>query len=116
MIGELTSVDNGPQRNVKLTIAADEVFSEIADPPGSLSPSDIVEYHARETLFEAGRLISLEFVLRNGSMVTFYRTRTMLDFGLLLDWLDAVIGFRPRTWVERIAEPGGAGNSHSAGE
>ena len=105
MIGEIISVEHGPKRNLKLIVSADELFSEIAEPPGSLRPSEVVEYLARETLFEGEPLISLEFVMKSGSVVTFYRTRTMFDFGLLLDWLDAGIGFRPRKWVERIAKP-----------
>lgn len=101
MLGKLTSVEHGPERNVKVTVTTNEVFSEIADPPGRLRTSDIVEYVVRESLCESEPLVSLEFVMTKAGKVTFYRTQSRFDMALLLDWLDSEIGVRPRRWIEK---------------
>jgi len=44
MIGKLTSVENGPERNVKLIITPTEVRSEISSPLGIYQPRSIDHY------------------------------------------------------------------------
>jgi hypothetical protein len=98
MIGQLISVANVPERNVKLTINAEEVYSQIADPQGAIKASDITEYLIKEETIEGALLYSLEFTMSSPGLgkVSFYRTRSQFDLALLLDMLEATIGDRPR--------------------
>jgi hypothetical protein len=98
MIGQLTSVANGPERNVKVTITPEEVFSEISEPPGARRATDVVEFVVREESVDGAPLFTLEFTMAapKPGRVSFYRTRSQFDLALLLDMLEATIGDRPR--------------------
>jgi hypothetical protein len=100
MIGKLTSVENGPERNVDLSIAADEVRSEISSPPGSFDPRSIDHYEVSGLQQHDTGLITLAFALRNGRRVLFYSTESKFDMVLLLDQLDGTIGERRREVVD----------------
>jgi hypothetical protein len=96
MIGALTSVQNGPERNVKLVVTPTEVQSEISSPCGSVDPRDIEHYELTGLGPEEKGLITLTFVLRDQQRVQFYCTDSKFDMALLLDQLDAAIGMRRR--------------------
>jgi hypothetical protein len=96
MIGRLTSVENGPERNVRLVITASELRSEISSPSGTFDPRDVDHYevsglHERDT-----GLVTLTFVLADSERVRFYSTESKFDMALLLDHLDRTIGERRR--------------------
>src|SRR4030095_12443287 len=98
MIGRLTSVANGPERNVKLTITSEDVYSEIAERAGVRKASDVVEYVVREETVGGAPLYTLEFTMSTPGLekISFYRTHSQFDLALLLDMLEAKIGDRPR--------------------
>jgi hypothetical protein len=96
MIGALTSVQNGPERNVKLVVTPTEVHSEISSPCGSVDPRNIEQYEVTGLGPEERGLITLTFVLRDQQRVQFYCTDCKLDMALLLDQLDAAIAVRRR--------------------
>jgi hypothetical protein len=96
MIGELTSVEDGPERNVRLVITPTEVYSEISSPAGSYQPQTIDHYEVSGMQDTPGNLIALTFVLADQRRVQFYCTRSKFDMALLLDQLDATIGERKR--------------------
>jgi ferredoxin len=95
LIGELTSVENGPQRNVEVIITPTEVRSQISEPPGSYDPQSIDQYEIGGLQQEEG-LLRLILVLTNRRRILFYSTRSKIDMVLLLDQLDGTIGGRPR--------------------
>jgi hypothetical protein len=98
VIGQLTSVVNGPERNVKVTITPEEVYSEIAEPSGARRASDLVEYVVKEETLDGATLFTLEFTMSTPGLekISFYRTHSQFDLALLLDMLEATIGDRPR--------------------
>jgi hypothetical protein len=96
MIGRLTSVENGPERNVKLRILPGEVCSEISSPPGSYNPQHIDHYEVIGLQQKDDGLVTLTFVLTEQRRVLFYSTYSKFDMVLLLDQLDGTIGDRPR--------------------
>jgi len=96
MIGELTSVENGPKRNVKLLITATEVRSEISSPPGGYDPRKIDHYEVSGLREQDRGTVTLTFVLSDNRKVRFYSADSKLDMVLLLDELDATIGHRRR--------------------
>ena len=96
MIGELTSVQNGPERNVKLVITPTEVHSEISSPSGSFDPQGIEHYELAGLQQHESGLVALTFVLADLRRVQFYCTHSKFDMALLLDQLDATIGERRR--------------------
>lgn len=96
VIGELTSVANGPERNVKLVITSTEVRSEISEPAGSYDPRSIDHYELSGLQEPERGLVSLTFVLSDQRRVRFYSTHSKFDMALLLDQLDATIGVRRR--------------------
>ena len=96
MIGKLTSVENGPERNVKLVISSTEVCSEISSPPGSYQPQKIDRYELSGLQEPSGSLVTLTLVLADQRRVQFYSTHSKFDMTLLLDQLDATIGARRR--------------------
>lgn len=96
MIGELTSIANGPERNVRLVITPAEVMSEISEPKGSYDPRDIDHYELSELQEDEHGLVTLTLVLMDQRRVCFYRTRSKFDIALLLDQLDGTIGERRR--------------------
>jgi hypothetical protein len=96
MLGKLTSVTNGPERNVKLVITPTEVYSEISEPPGSYDPRTIDRYEFSGFQEREHGLVSLTLVLTDQRRVRFYCTHSKLDMALLLDQLDATIGERRR--------------------
>ena len=101
MVGKLTSVEKGPERNVKLIISATEVSSEISSPPGSYQPQTI-DYYELSGMQEApGSLVTLTLVLTDRQRVQFYSTHSKFDMALLLDQMDATIGERRRE-VSRV--------------
>ena len=96
MIGKLTSVEKGPERNVKLVISPTEVCSEISSPPGTYEPQTIDHYEVSGMQEPAGTLVTLTFVLTDQRRVCFYSTHSQFDMVLLLDQLDGTIGVRRR--------------------
>lgn len=96
MIDELTSVQNGPERNVKLIITSTELRSEISSPSGSYDPRSIGHYELSGLQEHESGLVTLTFVLADQRRVQFYCTQSKLDMALLLDQLDATIGERRR--------------------
>ena len=96
MIGELTSVTNGPERNVRLVITPTEVRSEISEPAASCDPRSIDHYELSGLQEHEHGLVSLTFVLADQRRVQFYCTHSKFDMALLLDQLDATIGERRR--------------------
>jgi len=96
MIGKLTSVENGPVRNVRLVVTAKEVCSEISSPPGSYDPSRIDHYEVSGLQVQDHGLVTLTFILSDARRIRFYSTESKFDMVLLLDQLDATIGFRRR--------------------
>jgi hypothetical protein len=96
MIGKLTSVDKGPERNVKLVVSPTEVCSEISSPPGRYEPQSIDHYELSGMQEPVGSLITLTLVLADQRRVRFYSTHSQFDMALLLDQLDGTIGARKR--------------------
>jgi len=96
MIGKLTSVENGPERNVKLVITPSEVRSEISEPPGSYDAPSIDHYEVTGLQQDDEGLVCLTFVLADQRKILFYSTQQKWDMALLLDQLDATIGERRR--------------------
>jgi hypothetical protein len=99
MIGKLTSVENGPERNVEVVVTKGEVRSAISSPAGSIDPRSIDHYELSGLQHEAG-LVTLTLVLRDGQRVRFYSTESKVDMVLLLDQLDGTIGERRREAVD----------------
>ena len=96
MIGRLTSVEKGPERNVRLVITPSAVSSEVSEPPGSYEPQ-IIDYYELTGLQQSDEgIVALTFVMGAQSKVLFYSTEQKLDMVLLLDQLDATIGERRR--------------------
>ncbi len=98
-VGELISVENGPERNVKLTISPTEVYSEISEPAGIYRPQLITSYEVSGIQDKDKGLVTITFVLTDQRRVRFYSTHSKCDMGLLIDQLDATIGFRERKVV-----------------
>jgi hypothetical protein len=96
MIGKLTSVENGPERNVKLVITPSEVCSEISEPPGSYDPQSIDHHEVTGLQQDDDGLVTLTLVMTDQRRVLFYSTYSKFDMVLLLDQLDGTIGDRPR--------------------
>src|SRR5687767_13960157 len=96
MIGKITSLENEPERNVKLSITQTELHSEISSPPGPIDPARISHYALFGLQQHEKGLITLTFVLINGERIRFYATESKFDMVLLLDQLDATIGERRR--------------------
>ncbi len=96
MIGELTSIANGPERNVRLVITPSDVVSEISESEGGCDPRNIDHYELSGLQENEHGLVTLTFVLVDLRRVCFYRTRSRFDMALLLDQLDGVIGERRR--------------------
>jgi hypothetical protein len=96
MIGELTSIKKGPERNVKLVITPMELQSQISEPPGTYDPSSVDHYEVVGLQQEDSCVITLTFILADRRKVLFYSTRSKLDMVLLLDQLDGTIGTRHR--------------------
>jgi hypothetical protein len=96
MLGKLTSLENGPERNVKLTISATELSSEISSPGGVYQPESVDHYEVAGLREHAKAPATLTFVLADGRRVQFYSTESKFDMALLLDQLDGTIGERPR--------------------
>lgn len=96
MIGKLTSVEKGPERNVRLVITSSGVFSEISETPGTYDPQAIDHYEVTG-LQQADRgIVALTFIMADQRKVIFYSTEQKFDMVLLLDQLDATIGERRR--------------------
>ena len=96
MIGKLTSVENSPERNVKLVITASELRSEISSPSGAFDPRSVDHYEVSGLQEGERGLVTLIFVLADGQRVRFYCTESKFDMTLLLDQLDGTIGERRR--------------------
>ena len=96
MVGKLTSVERGPERNVRLVITRSAVFSEISEPPGTYAPETIDRYELTGLQQDDEGVVKLTFVMTDQRRVLFYSTEQKLDMVLLLDELDATIGERPR--------------------
>src|SRR5688572_31968201 len=96
MIGKITSVENGPERNVKLVITASELRSEISSPSDTFDPRSIDHYEVSGLQEHDTGLVTLRFVLVDGRRVRFYSTEQKFDMALLLDQLDGTIGERRR--------------------
>ena len=96
MIGKITSVENGPERNVKLVITANKLHSEISSPSGAFDPRRVEHYEVSGLQEHDTGLVTLRFVLADGRRVQFYSTEQKFDMALLLDQLDGTIGERRR--------------------
>lgn len=96
MVGKLTSVEKGPERNVKLVITPSAVFSEISQPPGTYDPQAIDHYEVTGLQQADKGIVALTFVLTDCRRVLFYSSEQKFDMALLLDQLDATIGERRR--------------------
>jgi hypothetical protein len=96
MIGRLTSVEKGPERNVKLVITPSAIFSEIAEPPGTYDPKAIDHYEVNGLEQNDKGIVTITLVLTDQRKVLFYSTQHKLDMALLLDELDGTIGERRR--------------------
>ena len=96
MVGEIISVENGPQRNVKIIISQTEVYSEIAVPIETYDPKMIERYEVSGLELKDKGLVTLTLVLTDKRKILFYSTYSKFDMALLLDQLDGTIGFRPR--------------------
>jgi hypothetical protein len=102
-VGKIISVGTGPKRNVEIRIASDELFSELADPPGALRAADVTAVCVAEQQAGERCLLHLYLDTAAGKRVRFYTAETQFDIALLLDELEAALGERPRTWTK--AEP-----------
>lgn len=96
MIGKITSVKNGPERNVKIIITPTELYSQISSPLGNYLPDSVDHYEIMGLQTGFIGIITLTFVLKDGHRVLFYSTKTQFDMVLLLDQLDGTIGERHR--------------------
>ncbi|MGN6386380.1 MAG: hypothetical protein ACTHMT_09090 [Verrucomicrobiota bacterium] len=96
MMGNLISLESGPERNVQITIRAELISSEISMPSGAINPREIESYEIKQCKEQEGTRSSLWVHLSNGNRVLFYSTCSQLDLVLLLDQIDATIGSRPR--------------------
>ena len=96
MVGKLTSIQNGPERNVKLVITASELRSEISSPSGTFDPRSVDHYEVSGLQEREVGLVTLSIVLADGERVRFYSTESKFDMALLLDHLDGTIGERRR--------------------
>jgi hypothetical protein len=96
MLGKLTSVEKGPERNVRLVIRPSGVFSEISTPPGTYDPQTIDYYEITGLQQHDSGVVALTFVMADQRKVLFYATEQKFDMVLLLDELDATIGERRR--------------------
>ncbi len=96
MIGKLTSVEKGPERNVSLVVTASGVFSEISEPAGTYDPQTIDHYEITGLQQSDEGIVALTFVMADRRKVLFYSTEQKFDMALLLDQLDATIGERRR--------------------
>jgi hypothetical protein len=96
MISKLTSIENGPKRNVELVVTNAEVRSAISSPAGSFDPRSIDHYELSGLQQHETGLVTLTLVLRDGGRVRFYSTESKFDMVLLLDQLDGTIGERRR--------------------
>lgn len=97
--GKMTSVENGPERDVELRVTAEEIYSELAELPGVIPSGDISSYELCEKLIEGVPHIHLSIKTSEGKIIPFYMG-TQFDLMLLLDELDAVLGERPRVLKE----------------
>jgi hypothetical protein len=96
MVGKLTSVENGPKRNVVVTISATALASETSSPTGTYHPQSVRHYEIVGLGKKDAALITLTLVLADGRRVHFYSTESQFDMALLLDELDGTIGERER--------------------
>jgi hypothetical protein len=100
MIGKLTSVENGPERNVEVVVTKSDVRSAISSPAGSIDPRSIDHYAVSGLQQHETGLVTLTLVRRDGQRVRFYSTESKFDMVLLLDQLDGTIGERRREAVD----------------
>ena len=96
MIGKITSLRHGPERNVRLVVTPTEVCSEISLPSGSFDPRSIDYYELSGLQEHESGPVTLTFVLVGQRRVQFYSTLSKFDIALLLDQLDGTIGARRR--------------------
>ncbi|PAW77725.1 MAG: hypothetical protein B9S32_10645 [Verrucomicrobia bacterium Tous-C9LFEB] len=99
MIGELISVENGPQRNVKILVSPTELYSQISEPSGTYLPQNIAYYEIRDLQEHDSEISTITFVMTDNHKALFYSTHSKFDLGLLLDELDSVIGTRRRVMI-----------------
>lgn len=99
MFGKLTSLENGPERNVKLAISVSELFSEISSPPGVFPANTVDHYDVSGLQDHEKGPVTLHLVLADGRRICFYATESKFDMALLLDQLDGTIGERPRCFT-----------------
>jgi hypothetical protein len=98
-IGNITSFSPCPQRDVKLRISPDELFSAISDPPGAVKTSEVAGYDVVEKRrWWRSPIYHLYVRLVGGRSVLFYTAEKQFDVALLLDEFEASLGNVPRTW------------------
>ena len=108
MIGKLTSLNEGPRRNVQVTVTPDSLTCELAKPRREIPSSAVTGITIEASRYRFRRLIHL-WLQTDAGDVDFYRSRSMFDIALLLDELEAVIGPKPRT-LKNIEEAEQAGD------
>lgn len=105
--GKIISVDTGPKRNVEVRIDSGALFSELADPPGTIWAADVTGVHVAEQQAGDKHLLHLYLDTAGGRRIHFYTAETQFDIALLLDELEAALGEKPRTWTKAEPPPGG---------
>lgn len=95
--GKITSVGNGPERDVEVRITKTELFSAISDPPGAISGGDFAGYEIAEYRSADGYSFQLYVRLVSGLLVLFYSGVGQFDLALLLDEFEAAFPNIPRS-------------------
>ena len=103
-VGKITSIENGPKRDVDVRITPDRLFSEISIPPGEIVGASVSGIRVVEEEVGDNDCFHLYLETLPGACVLFYTAATKFDIALLLDELEASLGNKlTRAWVK--AEP-----------
>src|SRR4051812_24326006 len=88
--GKITSLSDGPKRDIEVRISPTELFSAISDPPGSIAGSEVVGCDVVETRrWFRPALCRLYLLLTGRRRVLFYAGEGQFDVALLLDEIQA---------------------------
>ena len=98
--GHITSLTEGPKRDVEVRISSKELFSEISDPPGAIQTTDVTGYEIVAEGDPNTYSFRLYVRLVTGSRVLFYGGVTQIDRALLLDEFEAALPNLPRTRIK----------------
>ncbi|PTX90953.1 hypothetical protein [Opitutus sp. ER46] len=98
-IGKLTSLVDGPERDVLVRISSLELFSGISDPPGTIDGHEVVGCDVvGERRWFRSPIYRLYIRLKGGRRVLFYSAKEQLDVALLLDEFQASFRDAQCTW------------------